>query len=463
MHTRRLLVQRAPIVALVCSLAGASLAQVPATDAAVEKLLDQVAQVSPELAEAKVAAQVERARVPQAGALADPTLSLGIQNDGFKRINIGKMETSWLTFMVTQPLFWPGKRGLREQVASLDVRRAEARLQRVVLALDASVRRAWLDVALSREQIELLGDLENLWSQAEKIARVRYEAGRAPQSDVLRAQLELARIQQRKWSLDADLVSRLAEVNRLRVQPLAEPVLSVTRIAVIKDPVVPGEPAAVADAESRSPELLLATLGVEQAGVRTELARKEKLPDFSVSAAIMPRGGLEPMWQLGFNIGLPIFAGRKQDQAVTENERRRIGEQQGAEAIRQMLRLRTHQRLTVLAALVRTNQRYREGVLPLSDATTRSVLAQYEVGQLPFASVLEALGGYVGDRGSYLASVADAQRIVIAQRELTLDAMPTPGAGSSGGAGLAGSGAGGATGSKAGTSSSATTTTSSGM
>ena len=53
-----------------------------------------------------------------------------------------------------------------------------------------------------------------------------------------------------------------------------------------------------------------------------------------------------------------------------------------------------------------------------------SILAcplQYEVGRLPFASVLEALGSYVADRGSYLESVAEAQRVAIAQREVSLE------------------------------------------
>ena len=405
-----------------------------AQDAVLQGLLDEAAAASPEVAQARAAVEAESARIPQAGALPDPSLSLGIQNDGFRRINIGTMDTSFFSIQLTQPLFWPGKRDLREQVATLEKRRSEARLGRAVLDLEGRVRRAYLGLLLVRAQVDLLAEQEQLWLQAEQTARARYESGQVPQSDLLRAQLERARLQQRRWALDAELSTRLAEPNRLRVRPLDEPVQTSARLADIPDPAELAEAAAQQDALDRSPEILLSTLGVEQAGRRLELARKEKLPDFAVSAAIMPRGGLEPMWQVGFSIGLPIFAGSKQNRAVDESAHRQVGEAQGAEALRQILRLRTHERLTTLLALNRTNQQYRSQILVLSAAAARSTLSQYEVGRVPFSSALEALNGYVGDRVTFLGSIADAQLIAIAQKEVSLDPTPPIGGGGATGA-----------------------------
>ena len=417
---------------VVVMLAEALSSSASAQDAVLQNLLDDAAAANPEVAQARAAVEAESARIPQAGALPDPSLSLGIQNDGFRRINIGTMDTSFFSIQLTQPLFWPGKRGLREDVATLEKRRSEARLGRAMLDLEARVRRAYLGLLLVRSQIDLLAEQEQLWLQAEQTARARYEAGQVPQSDLLRAQLERARLQQRRWALDAELSTRLAEPNRLRARPLDEPVQTSARLADTPDPAALAEAAAQQDALDRSPEILLSTLGVEQAGRRLELARKEKLPDFAVSAAIMPRGGLEPMWQVGFSIGLPIFAGRKQNRAVDESAQRQVGEAQGAEALRQILRLRTHERLTTLVALNRTNQQYRSQILILSAAAARSTLSQYEVGRVPFASALEALSGYITDRTSYLGSIADAQLVAIAEKEVSLE--PTPSIGGGGGA-----------------------------
>ena len=416
------------LTALAAVLGGSARAQ----DAVLQRLLDEAAAASPEVAQSRAAVKADSARVPQAGALPDPTLGLGIQNDGFRQINIGVMGTSYLSIQLTQPLLWPGKRGLREQVAALEEHRSTARLGRAELELEGRVRRGYLALLLARAQVDLLAEQEQLWLQAEQTARARYESGAVPQSDLLRAQLERARLEQRRWALDAQVSTRLAELNRLRARPLDQPVPTTARLADAVDPVVLAEAEAEQDAERRSPELQLSELGVEQAGRKLELALKERLPDFAVSAAIMPRGGLEPMWALGVSVGLPIFSGSKQDRAVDESAQRQIGEAQGAEALKQVLRLRTRERLTTLVALNRVNRQYRSQVLVLSAASARSTLSQYEVGRVPFASALEALAGYVGDRVTYLDSVAEAQLIAIAQREVSLE--PTPAIAGAGGA-----------------------------
>ncbi|MGE5049585.1 MAG: TolC family protein [Deltaproteobacteria bacterium] len=412
--------------------AAAAAGSARAQDGSIARLLEEAAAASPEVAQARAEVAAERARIPQAGAWPDATLTRGIQNDGFKGIEVGTMETSFFNIMLTQPLYWPGKRGLREDVATLEAKRAEARLQRALLDVEARTRRAFIALLLVRGRIDLLEEEERLWAQAEHAARSRYESGQVPQSDLLRAQLERARLQQRRFAIDAERVAREAEVNRIRNHPLDEPLPVAARLADLPDPAVLQEAEVQKDAETRSPEVRAAMLGVEQAGRRLALARKERLPDFAVTAAIMPRGSLDPMWQLGVSVGLPIFAGRKQNRAVDENEQRRIGASQGAETLKQVLRLRTRERLAALSALNRANQQYRTQVLVLSAATVRSTSTQYEVGRLPFAAVLEALTGYVSDKASYLGSLAEAQLAAIAQQELSLDAMPQAAAGVAG-------------------------------
>lgn len=144
--------------------------------------------------------------------------------------------------------------------------------------------------------------------------------------------------------------------------------------------------AAVADAESRSPELELARLGVARAGKLVALARRERFPDFTVSAGIMPRGSqLDPMWQAGLAFNLPVLAGRKQNRAISENEARAEADRQGAETVAQILRLRVNERLVALQRLNDTLRLYREGLLVQSLATAESTLAQYRVGRVTFA------------------------------------------------------------------------------
>lgn len=393
-------------------------------DPLLESLIRQALEQRPELRQAQAAARAERERVPQAGALPDPTLSLGIQNDGFDRIQVGRMETSFYQAMITQPFYWPGKRDLRTDVATRQARMAEAQLDRARLTVEAEVRRAYVELLLVRDQVALLAKQEVLWEQSEGLARARYQVGAGPQSDLLRAQLERTRLRQQRLALEAQERTRLQALNRLRSRPLDEPVQTVLHLADLGDPALPRLEDALGDAEARSPELREARLSVEQAEKRVELASRERYPDMALSAGVMPRGSLEPMWTLSFSVGLPVWAGRKQGKAVAESEARRDAQGQGAEAIRQVLRLRTEERLALLDAVLATNHLYRGGLLVQSEGTTESTLSQYRVGRVTFASVLEVLNGYVADRASFLESMAQAQRLAIAQWELSLEQPP---------------------------------------
>lgn len=404
-------------------------------DPALKGLVAEAMSVRPELVQARAQIRAEEERVPQGRALPDPTLSLGIQNDGFSGIQIGKMPTSFVAISASQTFPWLGKRGLRSEVASIAAREAESDLQRVSLSITADVERAYLDLLLVRDQLGLLARLQSLWSQSETLARVRYEAGEGPQSDLLRAQLERQRLQQQRWVLESEARQRIAVLNRLRGHSLTEPVATQRTLSDIPDPAEPDPAQAVADAEAQSPELKRALLAGKQAGRRVELAKKERWPDLTVMAGVMPRGSnYETMWQAGVSLNLPVWSRQKQSRVIAENQARGEAANNAAEAIRQILHQRIHERLAILHALVEANRLYRAGLLVQSEATVASTIAQYQVGRVTFASVLEALAGYVSDQNGFLSSVAAAQRIDIAQREVSLDA---PAGASSGGMGSA--------------------------
>jgi len=388
---------------------------------------------SPDHARARAEVSAGRERVPQAGALADPTLVLGIQNDGFSAIQIGVEPTSFWQVLINVPLSWPGKRGYREEAAAARVTVSEAALQRVRLTLLGEVERAYLDLRLIRGQLELQRRLESLWQQAEEIARARYKVGEVPQSDLLRAQLERTRLRLQRLALEASERTALQGINRLRVHPLDEPIDTPVPLTTDRPGPLPPAEALLVDAEARSPDLALASRSALVAEAKVKSAYRERWPDLSVTAAIMPRGGLEPMWAASVGVSLPIYWWDKGSRAVGEAEQARNAELQGAESVRQLLALRTRERHTALAAVLEALEIYRHGLLVQSDATVRSTLFQYRVGKVPFASVLEVMRGLVTDEGGHLSTLAEAERLLIALREVSLQPSSAAGVASSAG------------------------------
>ena len=72
----------------------------------------------------------------------------------------------------------------------------------------------------------------------------------------------------------------------------------------------------------------------------------------------------------------------------------------------QVLRQRVAERRAALAAQLETVRIFRQGLLVQSQATTESALAQYRVGKVTFASVLDANAGWLSDRSGRRKSLA---------------------------------------------------------
>jgi hypothetical protein len=138
----------------------------------------------------------------------------------------------------------------------------------------------------------------------------------------------------------------------------------------------------------------------------------------------MPRWGkYDPMWQAGLSFSIPVWSGSKTASVVTESRLRGAAAESGSQIVRQLLGQRVNERVALLGALLETNRLYRSGLLVQSEATVSSTMLQYQVGRVSFAAVLDALNGYVADVNGFYESVAAAQRVDIAQREISLDAV----------------------------------------
>jgi outer membrane protein TolC len=424
------------VTAPTLTLAQASPYRLP-SDTTLSQLVSDSLSVRPEIAAGDADVKAQAARVPQVGAMPDPTLQVGIQNDGFSDIQIGKMETSWVSIMLSQTLPWPGKRALRSDIARLEKTSTERTVDRLRLSTEADVRRLYVQLVWVRDRLALLARLTSIWQGASETAKIVYESGGGSQSDLLRARLELSRLKQRQIALSAQEQSLVQELNRLRAQPLDQPITTKTHLADLGLPTLFDKQQAVEDAMRRSPELAAARNQIISQERYTALVSKLALPDFTVAAGIMPRGtSLPPMWLLSVSAPIPIFSAGKQNHAVHESRARSESAQANSLAIEQLLQLRVSERHAALLASTETLSIYDAGLLLQSRATQESTLAQYRVGKASFASVLEANAGVLADEEGYLSTLAESYFILISAHEVSLAALSQPNSGSTTGSSM---------------------------
>jgi outer membrane protein TolC len=408
------------VLALAAALAASSAQGETAagTDPLLESLVQEALTRNPDLLAAAEEARAARTRPAQARALPDPMLSLAYTNDGIGP-SLGEMPMSTLGFMWSQELPWPGKRRLRSDIAEREAGGVEQQVARVRLSVGAAVRRAYYGLLQSRALVALSREQGELWRQIEGVARARYAVGQGAQQDVLRVQVEVTRVGQLEAEQEAEERIRLAELNRLLGRAREEPLE--TAAALPLRPAAEPLERALARAREISPELAASRLAVERARLAVALARKEWKPDLTLQGGYMNRGGLDPMWQAGVWITLPL-ARRRRAEGVAEAEARLRAAERQVEVVELQLRFRTTERLAQLAAAQRIAELYENGIVPQDRMSVEAAVASYQAGRVPFVAVLEALATLYGDRSTLVRLLAGHARTRASLGEASLEA-----------------------------------------
>ena len=308
-------------------------------------------------------------------------------------------------------------------VLEKDAERAGTRLERVRLSLQAEVERAYARLVLARGVLALIDEQEMTLQQIEGVARARYSVGQGAQQDVLRVQVEITRIEQLRSQQRAEIAVRLAELNRLLNRPAQQPLE--TSVSLAPQNHVPPLEAFLEQAYSKSPELREAQLIRQRAELQADLARKNLRPDFALSGGYMNRGDLPLMWQANFGVIWPLYKATKQEQALREAETLERAAEAARESIQLQLRFRSQERLAQLQATGEIAQLLISGILPQDQLSVEAALANYQTGQIPFITVLEAVNALYLDRAEHLRQLAALRTTRSTLEELSLEAGPT--------------------------------------
>jgi outer membrane protein, heavy metal efflux system len=144
--------------------------------------------------------------------------------------------------------------------------------------------------------------------------------------------------------------------------------------------------------------------------VRAAIAKKNFLPDFVASGGPMYRGGLDPMWQVGVGVTLPVFTASRQRPLLASAQADIRTEESRASSASQELEYRTRERFENLSAALKVARLYEEGVLPVDRLSLESAVASYRTGKVPFVTVLDALNTLYADRSVSLTRLAEAEK-----------------------------------------------------
>ena len=336
----------------------------------------------------------ERAVV--AGQLPDPMLRAGIANFP---IQSGGFSTEGMT---------QAHLGIRQDFPSGDTRELSTlKFESLSLHMSSTanarerdvlsqVRNEWLNVYYWQRAREVVTETRPFFADLVEITRSWYAVGRKTQQDLLRAELELNKIDDRLIEIErrhSQSVAALSQwVGKAAYRPLAAKLPDWTSVPAQEE---------LQQTLSAHPALLAADANVDARDAEVGIAKESKKPDWSLDVGYGYREGVlasgEPrsdFISVSVTTQLPFFRKNRQDRALAAALKERSVARLEKEQLRRQLASRLDASYARWQDLDRRAALYDSIILDLSSDHAEAALLAYQSDAGDFADVMR---GYIDD------------------------------------------------------------------
>jgi len=380
----------AAVLAMLLAVPGFAAQQPDLETLSLQQAIELALQQNSSLAVARARAEAVKQSVPQAGALADPRLSIGLANLPGGSLSLDKDPMSQLQIGFSQALPFPGTRALHEEAAQFRADAAVLGSDELRLQLLRDVKLAWWQVFYIDHATQAVESNRVLLQQLIETAQTLYSVGRGQQQDVLLAQLELARLEDEALRLRQLRIESVIGLNSLFNRPVSTVVVLPIDVGRELPSRSFSEQQLQTEALAQHPALQASLARLEAARSQRQLSSKQQYPDFAVGASYGIRDGRDDLTSIQFSMNLPLYAGRKQS---------RVEDQRQAELIAAQQQLRETE-LRILAEVSLALSRFQRAqdrvvlfetvILPQAEQTVDAMLAGYQVNKVVFANLIQA-------------------------------------------------------------------------
>lgn len=367
-------------------------------------------QHNPEIRAADSRWRAAQARPSQAGTLPEPMVDVAYHNESFDRVTLGSSDFSFVRLGASQEVPFPGKLGLKRDIATRGAEQVGEEYRRVELDVVSRAKMAYAEYAHLDELLDLLQRSRALLEKLARTAEAKYAVGQGIQQDVLKAHIELSLLADRETILAQRRRSETARLNALLNRPPGAP------LGIAEHPVERALGRTLeeltAAAEAHAPELRMAERRVAGSESSVALAHREFLPDFVVRAEYIHKAPLLPEWEVGLGIKVPLYFGTRQRPAVDESAAA-LAE---AHSARDNADLNVRARVIDLHARAQAAERlialYHTTVIPQAHLALESATTAYEVGKVDFLTLLNSFTVMLEYEMRYHEELANFQKAV---------------------------------------------------
>jgi outer membrane protein TolC len=390
-------------------------------DEAVAAALDN----NPEIRAAVRRLSLAQLKTTTARSLEDPMLMVRDWDTPLRRP--WDLNQAQLMVSIQQTLLSREKRDQRARLTEDDAGAAAIDVETLRQQVSAETRKLCADLMRNADEMRIEERQSSLLKESLAVALAQYSTGKAPQADVLRAQMALTRLDEQRIELEQERDTADAQLNALMDRAPGQ------AIEIAGSYAVPAALPAMEDLEQvaieHRPELAAMRTQIAKSKDEGKLTRLAMKPDFTAAVGymLMPTGSLARSAYMGeLSMNLPRLNRERHDgEAKQADAAVDVSQAElGARTSTVFLEIRQAQ-IEVLAAQERVKL-YRDTLLPQAEASFKASTAAYRNNRAELMSLIDAQNLLLDIQTAYYKASA-ATDAGMAQLELAIGA-PIPAA-----------------------------------
>lgn len=320
-------------------------------------------------------------QIPQARTLPDPTFTYGYfieQIDTRQQAGIMQMFP------------WFGKIEARTDAAAAAAKAARKRYEAAQLELFSQVKNSFYEYAYLASATRIARDNVELVQHFEQVARAKYITAAATHPDIIRAQIEVARLQDELITQERLRAPTVARINAVLNRPVEAPLPWPE--AISGRPVDVDRARLAATLRERNPQLQAAEFDIERLQREVSLAQRNFYPDIGLGVEWMEMAEDMPSnddVMVGLQLNLPIW---RRSYRAAEQQARAMARRARFESkqLENDLVSQAERMLYEFEDSGRKLRLYGEVLVPAAEELVGASEAAYTAGTIDFLSLIDA-------------------------------------------------------------------------
>ncbi|UCC95618.1 MAG: TolC family protein [Candidatus Omnitrophota bacterium] len=382
-------------------------------------LVSEVLQNNPQLKALKKEWESKKAKITSEKSLPQPEFGFTYYGESVET-RVGPMRRK---YSVKQPIPFPTKLSLKGKIAKKEAEIAYAKYILGVRGLTEQLKAYFYDYYFVVRSIHILSAEKLILESIRKSIQTKYEALKASQQDLVKADLEITKIEDKILGLRKQENLLRAQINRILDRPQGTAIDIPLGYTPTPKELQMEKTVLLEKAHSESPHILLERIALQKQDYKFSLAKQGYIPDFSIMAEYIEIGegktssanDGKDAWMVGLSVRVPLWFWKIRSEVESEKKKRDaqkfvFEDKENFLSFKiedLFFRLKTEEQLVDL---------YENVILPQAEHNFSVSRIGYESGSVDFLSFLDAERNLISIKIAELKQIVDYKK-TIAQLE----------------------------------------------